>query len=1203
MCGIVFTSCSKKINSTKRITPEILEKATLLIDKSNNPVTIKKLLRLTWIYKSDLNFIHYHASKKERKKIDRICNKLANLIKRKKNINELKDIKWLLDDELKKRYYFVNSFTKNTNFNKASIVFYKTLNAVINSINLLEIRGRDSLGLMLSMCIKKNLKNENFIKKITKNKNYQIKIKKDKIYVNIIYKTFNIFGSLGENANKIIEKIRKDKTLLKIINGEVYDNINIIAHTRWASTGSVNLPNTHPIVNLAKESSKVPMLFSVMNGEIKNYKKLILANKKLTNVKYNTATTSDTLALSLLLANNFNIEGANNNLQNKLKNIEGSFASISICDEDISKVILIRMGNTGIYYGKNKDRKIFSSDANGLVEESKKFCEIKKNTFCVIDSFDNKSEIRLNNLFSNSNETVKDKVLLEVSLTTRDLSKKHFKYYFEKEISESGEIVEKTISNYINLKNTKSFKKDHFNKNISKSLNELVKKLRSKQINEITIIGMGTCFTAANHIAFNMKKVLSKFLPDLKIKAQLSSECSAFNLKSKMNKSAFIAIAQSGTTKDTNVCLDLVKSFGAYTLCFLNKKNGDISYIVDKTLYIGDGRDIETSVPSSKTFIAHIILGQIFTLYLASKFKMKKIEIKKEIENISKIPRVISKTLNEYKKYNFSKLYKFFLHKNWFVTYDEVSKKHAGMEIRIKLSECCYRSLLQLNVKNLISYEIKNSIVIYHAGVDQRNLKYNIKKLNDKNNIVVLIGDQKLINVIKNNPKIYKIYNTEISSDLSIIPTVINGQLLSFNVAKEFDKRKLFFESLKNLILEKKNISIKKSIIKLKKITFKFDYPLGKIEKLVKKLHLFLLDKNKDTKEILILINLLQKYSFRPIDTVKHQAKTITVGTDREQNKKFLLEKNNFLLPKTFKRKKLDKNKIIKLNFKNHNNVKKIYLYKNVNLKFYLRFIKNYVDIFNKFTLNAEIKIIIIDYKKPIKIDKQSIVIELNSDENKIDSFIDFDIRELSNYIYLKGNNIKKIFLVKEKSVIITNFINIINIFNSIILNLNKKNNQNKFLLIMNNIIIQLEDCFRYIQLKNNVLKLKKLKNVIKNSQNLKFLGSNYNFYNAKFLAHLISKSHNKSCAYDTLENHKHIDMSAEPLLITLLKGTDQPGYLLDCYSELEKCISHNNIPFIVSSNLADSFDKMEEKRTIDIPIIQKETSIVAYIKLFEANL
>ena len=119
-----------------------------------------------------------------------------------------------------------------------------------------------------------------------------------------------------------------------------------------------------------------------------------------------------------------------------------------------------------------------------------------------------------------------------------------------------------------------------------------------------------------------------------------------------MSNVLLIVIAQSGTTKDTNVFADIAKRRGASTISFLNKRGGDISYLVDNTFYIGDGRDIEMAVPSTKTYFAHIILGQIFTLYLINEIKNFSKFNNSEFLKIKKTSKLISETVKKFKKVN-----------------------------------------------------------------------------------------------------------------------------------------------------------------------------------------------------------------------------------------------------------------------------------------------------------------------------------------------------------------------------------------------------------------------------------------------------------------------------------------------------------------------------------------------------------------------
>ena len=101
----------------------------------------------------------------------------------------------------------------------------------------------------------------------------------------------------------------------------------------------------------------------------------------------------------------------------------------------------------------------------------------------------------------------------------------------------------------------------------------LLAKFQTNEIDEILVTGMGTCHSAAVAIAANMRKFLI-LKKSIRITAHVASELSAFHLRENMGNTLLIAIAQSGTTIDTNVAVKLVKARGAFTLAILNKRQG-----------------------------------------------------------------------------------------------------------------------------------------------------------------------------------------------------------------------------------------------------------------------------------------------------------------------------------------------------------------------------------------------------------------------------------------------------------------------------------------------------------------------------------------------------------------------------------------------------------------------------------------------------
>ena len=99
----------------------------------------------------------------------------------------------------------------------------------------------------------------------------------------------------------------------------------------------------------------------------------------------------------------------------------------------------------------------------------------------------------------------------------------------------------------------------------------------------------------------------------------------------------------------------------------------------------------------------------------------------------------------------------------------------------------------------------------------------------------------------------------------------------------------------------------------------------------------------------------------------------------------------------------------------------------------------------------------------------------------------------------------------------------------------------------------------------------------------------------AKYAAISLIRNFNKSCAFDVLENHKHIDISAESAVIVFIANIWKKGYQADAYSEIEKMVSHENIPIIITNLGENRYDELEmeidlgdgKKRIINVPVIK----------------
>ena len=129
------------------------------------------------------------------------------------------------------------------------------------------------------------------------------------------------------------------------------------------------------------------------------------------------------------------------------------------------------------------------------------------------------------------------------------------------------------------------------------------------------------------------------------------------------------------------------------------------------------------------------------------------------------------------------------------------------MEIRIKLSECCYKTLPYMDVGNFIKNGIKDSVLVYDTGFESSQLENTVKELIKKNNFIVLIGsEENLKKICKRSKYVYKLVYPKILKDYSIIFSVLYGQMLSFNVAKFLDKRGNFFNKLAKDLIDRKSV-------------------------------------------------------------------------------------------------------------------------------------------------------------------------------------------------------------------------------------------------------------------------------------------------------------------------------------------------------------------------------------------------------------
>jgi len=734
----------------------------------------------------------------------------------------------------------------------------------------------------------------------------------------------------------------------------------------------------------------------------------------------------------------------------------------------------------------------------------------------------------------------------------------------------------------------------------------LLHKFRINEIDEVVITGMGTCHTAAVAIAAIMNNHLAIKESKIRVKAYLASELSAFHIRENMNHTVLIAIAQSGTTMDTNVAVKMASEQGAYTLAILNKREGDISYLVDTTLYLGNGRDIEIAVPSTKTYVCHILVGYILTCFLGQQINRNSCDDYLALKKLIDLPQQLSSIIENFQSNHLALcLEKFLQIPHWYVVYDSPDSYIAGIEARIKLSECCYQSVPLLSEEEFIDVGVNNAVVIFLAGSSRSKVQNFLDKTKKCNNYFVLVGDNQIISKAQ-LPKdsMTKILYSNGLSNLAILPMIINCQLLAYNIALKLDSRQHFFLNLADDIDNQIDCRIRlQEILLFEKNDSRLSgYQEEKLDSLRYNISQFLLYSKIESlnlvKEDLLY---LARYSMRPIDTIKHQAKTITVGTQRQKpissNKsstifsgiqnKFPFSLNLFNKQRSNRAVKVANSTVClkgeKVDFKL--------------LKFMVNFLNS--SRFNFESLpNFEY-----NFEGEGSGNTNDVVFTISQKNNG--SSNSKGIIKKENFFLLNNLETQQLLSQLEINSCKIDYGPILSLLDglgaciSIMRFLLKTSDNDKLNQYIGMLVDQITISFHHSESSEHKAHVKEISQMFKNAKNIKFIGSGQNYDAAQYLAALSIKKFKKPFSFDALENHKHIDMSAEALIINLISDILDESYQNDAYSEIEKENAHNNIPIIITNSFDNRFDNMNVK-ILKTPCVAEEISLLTYMIHFK---
>ena len=376
-----------------------------------------------------------------------------------------------------------------------------------------------------------------------------------------------------------------------------------IAHTRWATHGTVTYDNTHPFTSCDGSFAVVH------NGIISNYR-FLRDGLKVEGHVFKSDT--DTEVIPHLLEKYFkkykSVEVA---LVKTLNMLEGTFAIAVISSYHPGQIFCAKR-ESPLLLGIGDELKFIGSDFNAFIDYTKNAVIIDDGEYAILsrDSYVVKS-------FLTNEEVVKS--ITKIEWDSETTKKGGYPHYMLKEIYEQPQTIKTALELDSSLM-------DGMVDAIDESKNAY-------------FAGVGTTFYVAQFSNYLFSSLAGRFIPALS-----SDEFASLAMLN--NESLVLTVSQSGETFDTIGALKFAKSKGAKTAAIVNVMGSSISRLVDKVIFQGSGPEI--CVISTKAAFAQMITMTLLALKLGLKKKIiKRKQYDKAITAFNELPDVIQNILNE----------------------------------------------------------------------------------------------------------------------------------------------------------------------------------------------------------------------------------------------------------------------------------------------------------------------------------------------------------------------------------------------------------------------------------------------------------------------------------------------------------------------------------------------------------------------------
>ncbi len=606
---------------------------------------------------------------------------------------------------------------------------YSAIQQALSAIDRLEVRGRDSAGLHVlvrghGLDVTSAAVTRMLAERASDPLFRSGAVRAVDGCLSFVYKAAAEIGELGDNTRALRDAVRSDELLRLAVSADTAI-ATVLGHTRWASVGMISQPNAHPVDSTEAGAAAGPYVVAALNGDVDNFADL----KALDGLQIAPEITTDAKVIPTLVSHRL-AEG--NELtaafRDTVASFEGSVAIAANAAAEPDKLLLaLRGSGQALYVGLADGAYIVASEPYGVIELTDRYLRMDGETpanpdnptasrgqIVVLDGSRAGTFEGIERLaYDGTPLPVAEADIATAQITTRDIDRGQFPHFLLKEISEAPTSFRKTLRGKLIEREADGELAVSLGSDVLPD--DVRGGLRRGEIDRVVVIGQGTAAVAGGAMAAGLNQFCGS--TNLKVDAVPATELSGFGLRPSMSDTLVVAISQSGTTTDTNRTVDLVRSRGAKVVAIVNRRGSDLTDKADGVLYTSDGRDVEMSVASTKAFYSQVAAGVLLAAAISDQVGGRVDQA--VLRALRDLPDAMAEVIDRRPVIS-EAAHRLAPAKRYWAVVGNGANRIAAAEVRIKLSELCYKSIAADSTEDKKHIDLSSEplIIVCAAGLE-----------------------------------------------------------------------------------------------------------------------------------------------------------------------------------------------------------------------------------------------------------------------------------------------------------------------------------------------------------------------------------------------------------------------------------------------------------------------------------------------------